>query len=120
MCVPSLHAEDMKPAKKYDYNWASLKSHPVPQWFDDAKFGIFIHWGPYSVMGYRKNGRGYAEHTPKEIYRNPEHYYEYLKETFGAHPPQFGYKDVIPILFGPGFAIRLAGLHDVQYFPKFS
>jgi len=97
ICVPSLLAKDMKPTKKYDYNWASLKSHPIPQWFDDAKFGIFIHWGPYSVMGYRKRGRGYAEHTPKEIYRDPEHYYEYLKETFGAHPPEFGYKDIIPL-----------------------
>ena len=97
ICVPSLHADDMKPIRKYDYNWASLKSHPIPQWFDDAKFGIFIHWGPYSVMGYRKNGRGYAEHTPKELYRNPDHYYEYLKETFGAHPPEFGYKDIIPL-----------------------
>ncbi len=95
--VPLLHAKDMKPPRKYEYNWASLKSHPIPKWFDDAKFGIFIHWGPYSVLGYRKGGRGYAEHTPKEIYRNPEHYYKYLKETFGAHPPQFGYKDVIPL-----------------------
>ncbi|MCP4611046.1 MAG: alpha-L-fucosidase [Planctomycetes bacterium] len=95
--VPSVHAGDIKAKKKYDYNWASLKSHPIPQWFDDAKFGIFIHWGAYSVMGYRRNGRGYAEHTPKELYRNPDHYYEYLKETFGAHPPEFGYKDIIPM-----------------------
>ncbi|MHC4585202.1 MAG: alpha-L-fucosidase, partial [Planctomycetota bacterium] len=95
--VSCLRADDIKAAKKYDYNWASLKSHPIPKWFDDAKFGIFIHWGPYSVMGYRKRGRGYAEHTPKLIYRNPEHYYKYLKETFGAHPPEFGYKDIIPM-----------------------
>jgi len=97
ICVPRLRAEDRKPTAKYDYNWASLKSHPVPQWFDDAKFGIFIHWGPYSVLGYRKGGRGYAEHTPKEIYRDPKHYYKFLKEAYGAHPPEFGYKDVIPL-----------------------
>ena len=97
ICVPLPGAGEMKPTKKYDYNWASLKSHPVPQWFDDAKFGIFIHWGPYSVLGYRKGGRGYSEHTPKEIYRDPKHYYEFLKEAYGAHPPEFGYKDVIPL-----------------------
>ncbi len=35
--------------KKYSVNWESIDSRPVPQWFEDAKFGIFIHWGIYSV-----------------------------------------------------------------------
>jgi alpha-L-fucosidase len=35
--------------QKYEANWASIDSRPVPQWFTDAKFGIFIHWGLYSV-----------------------------------------------------------------------
>jgi len=35
--------------KKYQNNWASIDSRPVPSWFTDAKFGIFIHWGLYSV-----------------------------------------------------------------------
>ncbi len=34
---------------KYTPNWSSLKSHGVPKWYDGAKFGIFIHWGIYSV-----------------------------------------------------------------------
>ena len=84
-------------ADKYTYDWDSLKLLPVPMWFDDAKFGIFIHWGPYSVMGYHHAGRGYAEHSPKFIYRNPRKYYEYLDRTFGGHPPAFGYKDIIPL-----------------------
>ena len=79
------------------YSWASLKRHPVPKWFDDAKFGIFIHWGPYSVIGYTKGGRGYAEHVPKNMYREPKHYYPYIEEMFGSQPPEFGYKDVIPL-----------------------
>lgn len=83
--------------KQYRYDWASLKTHPVPQWFDDAKFGIFIHWGAYSVIGHRKGGRGYAEHVPKELYNNPDYYYGYLKKRFGAQPPEFGYKDIIPL-----------------------
>jgi alpha-L-fucosidase len=33
----------------YQPNWDSLKEHPVPQWYQDAKLGIFIHWGLYSV-----------------------------------------------------------------------
>ena len=35
--------------KPYKPVWASLKKHTVPKWYDNAKFGIFIHWGPYSV-----------------------------------------------------------------------
>lgn len=84
-------------AGKYSYSWESLQTHPVPAWFEDAKFGIFIHWGPYSVIAYRKGGRGYAEHVPKEIYMDPEHYYPFMRKRFGAAPPEFGYKDVIPM-----------------------
>ena len=36
-------------AQKYENNWESIDSRPVPQWFEDVKFGIFIHWGVYSV-----------------------------------------------------------------------
>ena len=43
-------------AKPYDGSWESLQKMPVPAWFDDGKVGIFIHWGPYSVIGYRKGG----------------------------------------------------------------
>lgn len=38
--------------KKYDPTWASLDTRPLPQWFDDGKVGIFIHWGVFSVIGY--------------------------------------------------------------------
>ena len=81
---------------RYDGSWESLQTMPVPAWFDDGKIGIFIHWGPYSVIAYRKGDRGYAEHAPKLIYERPADYYPYLEERWGAHPPEFGYKDVIP------------------------
>jgi len=45
---------------KYENNWESLNSRPVPQWFADAKFGIFIHWGIYSVPAFTRSGE-YAE-----------------------------------------------------------
>lgn len=38
--------------KKYDPTWDSLDSRPLPSWFDDAKFGIFIHWGVFSVPSF--------------------------------------------------------------------
>ena len=82
----------------YDGSWESLQKMPVPAWFDDGKIGIFIHWGPYSVIGYRKGGSGYSEHVPKMIYEDPKHYYPYLEQRWGAKPPEFGYKDIIPEL----------------------
>ena len=38
--------------KKYFANWESLNSHPIPQWYEDCKLGIFIHWGLYSVPAF--------------------------------------------------------------------
>ncbi|MCC9644593.1 alpha-L-fucosidase [Rhodopirellula sp. JC740] len=81
--------------KPYDGSWESLQTMPIPAWFDDGKIGIFIHWGPYSVMAHRKNDRGYAEHLPKLLYAEPDAYNPFLKSRFGATPPEFGYKDVV-------------------------
>lgn len=39
-------------AEKYEPTWESLDKRPVPQWWTDAKFGIFIHWGPYAVPAF--------------------------------------------------------------------
>ncbi len=82
-------------ADPYDGSWESLQKMPVPAWFDDGKIGIFIHWGPYSVLGYIKGDRGYAEQVPKAIYSDPKHLYPLLKQRFGAAPPEFGYKDMV-------------------------
>ncbi|VGO19622.1 alpha-L-fucosidase [Pontiella sulfatireligans] len=46
--------------KKYEPTWESLDSRETPQWFPDAKFGIFIHWGLYSVPAFAPRGT-YAE-----------------------------------------------------------
>lgn len=80
----------------YDGSWESLQKMSVPDWYEDGKIGIFIHWGAYSVIGYKKNGKGYAEHVPKQLYRDSTHYYPYMRERWGASPPEFGYKDIIP------------------------
>ena len=94
LALSNLHAQTTNPP--YDGSWESLQKMPVPAWFDDGKIGIFIHWGPYSVIGYKKGGRGYAEHVPKLFYSDPQHYYPYIEQRWGATPPEFGYKDIIP------------------------
>ncbi|XP_055911229.1 putative alpha-L-fucosidase [Eupeodes corollae] len=43
---------DNKIRQKYEPNWKSLDKRPLPQWYDDAKVGIFLHWGVYSVPSY--------------------------------------------------------------------
>ena len=80
---------------QYDGSWEALQNMPVPDWFNDGKVGIFIHWGPYSVIGHKKGGRGYAEHVPKAIYKDTAYYYPYLRSRWGASPPEFGYKDIV-------------------------
>lgn len=42
--------------KVYQPTWESLDSRPVPSWFGNAKFGIFIHWGLYSVPAWSPKG----------------------------------------------------------------
>lgn len=56
---------------KYENNWDSLNSRPVPEWFADAKFGIFIHWGLYSVPAYTAKGQ-YAEWYQWQLEKQPE------------------------------------------------
>lgn len=52
-------------AQKYEANWASLNKRGIPAWFQQDKFGIFIHWGVYSVPSYapviENSGDSYAE-----------------------------------------------------------
>ncbi len=58
--------------KRYDPDWPSLKEHSVPRWYDDAKFGIFIHWGLYSVPAWAPT-TGELGMVPREEWwkRNP-------------------------------------------------
>ena len=46
--------------KPYKPDWASLRTHPVPQWLREGKFGIYTHWGVYSVPAMGPNATWYA------------------------------------------------------------
>lgn len=67
---------------------ASLRSYEVPDWFHDAKFGIWAHWGPQSAI---EAGDWYA----RNMYIQGNRQYKYHIEHYG-HPSKFGYKDTIP------------------------
>lgn len=76
--------------EKYQATWESLKKYQTPEWFKDAKFGIFIHWGVYSVPAFG------SEWYPRQMYQKDSKEYKHHIETYG---PQdiFGYKDFIPL-----------------------
>lgn len=58
--IAALLACNTSMAQPYQADWESLDKRPTPQWFKDAKFGIFIHWGVYAVPGWSSKGQ-YAE-----------------------------------------------------------
>jgi alpha-L-fucosidase len=71
--------------------WQSLKAYEIPDWYKDAKFGIFIHWGVYSVPAYL------YEWYPRHMYLEGSDTYKHHVATYGP-PDKFGYKDFIPMM----------------------
>lgn len=66
------------------------ENYTIPGWFRDAKFGIFIHWGPYSVPAYQN------EWYPRDMYQKDSDVYNHHIDTYGPLT-EFGYKDFIPM-----------------------
>ena len=100
--------------------WDSLKSYRTPDWFRDAKLGIWAHWTPQCVP---EQGDWYA----RNMYIQGKEQYAYHVKTYG-HPSQFGYKDICHLwkaerwepealikLYkraGAGYFVAIANHHD--------
>jgi alpha-L-fucosidase len=69
--------------------WESLKQYRCPDWFRDAKLGIWAVWGPEAVP---MQGDWYA----RQMYEEGSPHYQYHVAHYG-HPSNFGYKDIIPL-----------------------
>ena len=89
--------EQIEYTTKFEPTWESLKKAKPAKWWSTGKFGIFIHWGPYSVAGYKDKNKGYAEAITNHMYKKPEAYANFMKKKFGATMPDFGYKDMVPM-----------------------
>lgn len=74
-------------AGKFSPSWESLKQYEVPEWFRDAKFGIWAHWGPQCQP---EAGDWYA----REMYLTDNWHYRFHTNHYGS-PKDFGFKDVI-------------------------
>lgn len=85
-------------AQKYQTNWESIDSRPVPAWFSDAKFGIFIHWGVFSVPAwgptnaavYDKYAEWYWNKLMNEKSAVHKNFVEFHEKTYGK---DFKYQD---------------------------
>lgn len=77
-------------AGPYKADWESLAAYRVPEWFRNAKFGIFIHWGVYSVPAFG------SEWYSRNMYIQGTKEFEHHRQTYGEHK-DFGYKDFIPM-----------------------
>jgi alpha-L-fucosidase len=90
----------------------SLSQYEIPEWFSDAKFGIWAHWGPQSAI---EAGDWYA----RNMYKQGSDQYLYHCETYG-HPSKFGYKDTIPLWkaeqFDPAYLMGLYKKAGAKYF----
>ncbi|MCM3132416.1 alpha-L-fucosidase [Paenibacillus polysaccharolyticus] len=81
---------------KFKDNWTSLREIVVPEWYPKAKFGIFIHWGVYSVPAYD------SEWYSRNMYIQGSKAYEHHLKVYGDHK-EFGYKDFIPMFKAENF-----------------
>ncbi|GBG09204.1 putative alpha-L-fucosidase [Paenibacillus agaridevorans] len=73
-------------SQSFEAKFASLREFQCPEWFKDAKFGIWSHWGPQCVP---KSGGWYA----RSMYIQGHPDYNYHVRNYG-HPSKFGYKDI--------------------------
>jgi len=71
-------------------SWESLSNYKIPEWYRNAKFGIFIHWGVYSVPAFSN------EWYPRNMYQEGSKEFEHHVKTYGPQI-KFGYKDFIPM-----------------------
>ncbi|MEM9261279.1 MAG: alpha-L-fucosidase, partial [Bacteroidota bacterium] len=84
-------------AGPYTEDWASLAAHEeAPEWFADAKLGIYFHWGVYSVPAYG------SEWYPYHMYRKTSDYFDHHKKTYGDQS-EFGYHQFVPLFKAENF-----------------
>ena len=107
--------------QKYEPRWESLDKRPIPRWFLDAKFGIFIHWGVYSVPAWRKvTERRYASYAEwyyaRVMFDEESGGREFHARNFGE---DFEYRDFAPLfraeLFDPDYWAELFSRSGAKY-----
>ncbi|MDP2236000.1 MAG: alpha-L-fucosidase [Bacteroidales bacterium] len=98
-----------------DTTWESLRNRPYPQWFKDAKLGVFIHWGIYSVPSYG-SAESYGEWFLRGLIAGDKTRTDFMKTHFGEN---FSYEDFAPLfkaeLFDAGEWASIFGKAGAKY-----
>jgi alpha-L-fucosidase len=112
ICAKKSSTKESAYAAKFEASVDSLKQYQCPEWFRDAKFGIWAHWGPQAVPG---QGDWYA----RKMYEEKNDSYKYHVAYYG-HPSKFGYKDIIPLWkaekWDPDYLMSLYKKAGAKYF----
>ncbi len=112
-CEPAASPQEEAPAPQFEPTNESIAQHELPAWYDDAKLGIFIHWGLYSVPGWAKgtdmpleetlakdgglswfSNNPYAEWYLNSLKIEGSSTQDYHQATYGA---DFSYYDFVPV-----------------------
>ena len=110
--VPVTESDEPMMTGKYEPTWESLAQYEVPEWFRDAKFGIWAHWGPQCV-------EGSGDWMARSLYIEGSDQYKHHVENYG-HPSEFGFKDVLPLFkaekWNPDSLVALYKKIGARYF----
>ena len=87
--VPVSEEHEKMQTGKYQPTWKSLETHQTPEWFRNAKFGIWAHWGPQCV-------EGSGDWMARGMYIERSGQYKHHVKHYG-HPSEFGFKDILPL-----------------------
>ncbi len=87
--IPVSEKNEKMQTGRFEPTWQSLEQHETPEWFRNAKFGIWAHWGAQCV-------EGSGDWMAREMYIEGSHKYKFHREHYG-HPSEFGYKDILPL-----------------------
>ena len=87
--VPVSEKNEKMQEGEFEPTWESLQNYKVPEWFRNAKFGIWAHWGPQCV-------EGSGDWMARSLYLEGSHEYKHHVEHYG-HPSEVGFKDILPL-----------------------
>ena len=87
--VPVLENDEPMQTGRYEPTWESLSEYETPEWFKNAKFGIWAHWGPQCV-------EGSGDWMARGLYLEGSAQSRFHREHYG-HPSEVGFKDILPL-----------------------
>lgn len=87
--IPVSEAQEPMKVGAFQPTWESLRTYQVPEWFKNAKFGIWAHWGAQCV-------EGSGDWMARKMYMEGSQWYKHHCENYG-HPSEVGYKDILPL-----------------------